>query len=81
MREWREVLAGCSAEQLGYALDNWQGEFPPNCYQFRTLAKQMPRMRLNLKALARKTGEELRQAGEKQVAKMRGILRKGGADS
>ena len=39
LREWGQVLARCSGEQIAYGLDQCD-RYPPNAYEFRDLCRQ-----------------------------------------
>jgi len=39
LREWGQVLAGVSADQVAAALDSWNSGFPPNAYEFKSHCK------------------------------------------
>lgn len=39
VEEWRQVLSGCSGDEIAHGLREWQGKWPPNAQEFLQAAK------------------------------------------
>ncbi len=83
MDEWREVLGGITGDQLKFALDTWDAEYPPSVMQFRTRCRSMERKPMH--QIQPKIEHKPRTANRKAsaaeaVAEMRASLLDSGAD-
>jgi len=72
LREWGEVLAKMSGEQIKRGLDHWEGSHPPNAYEFRQACQEPKNVAAHkpFKALPVPKGDpEIAEAGVKALRK------------
>ena len=80
MDEWREVLGGVTGEQLKYALDTWDAEFPPSVMQFRTRCRSQERKPMHQIQPKLERPPRDKASAAAAVAAMKAALQDNGAD-
>lgn len=78
--DWQEALGNCTSEQIAWAYESWDSEFPPSSLQFRTRCKAMERKPMHQIQPKLERPPRDKDAASQAVADMRASLLDHGAD-